>query len=199
MLILDSIEKTYHQRKIINNFSLTADFNQIIGISGRNGSGKSTLLKMISGFITPSQGTIYFSNPENNSLLNDWYQKISFLAPYIDIYQDFKLEDALHFHFKVKKIQPDFEIKDLIALSELPTNKLLKDFSSGMLQKLKIIIALYTQSDILLIDEPTEFLDSYAKSWFYKALEQQKNKRIILIASNNEEDFSLCDFVETLS
>jgi ABC-2 type transport system ATP-binding protein len=198
MLILDSIEKTYHQRKIINNFSLTADFNQIIGISGRNGSGKSTLLKMISGFITPSQGTIYFSNPENHSLLNDWYQKISFLAPYIDIYQDFKLEDALHFHFKVKKIQPDFEIKDLIALSELPTNKLLKDFSSGMLQKLKIIIALYTQSDILLIDEPTEFLDSYAKSWFYKALEQQKNKRIILIASNNEEDFSLCDSVVTV-
>jgi ABC-type multidrug transport system ATPase subunit len=199
MLILDSIEKTYHQRKIINNFSLTADFNQITGISGRNGSGKSTLLKMISGFITPSQGTIYFSNPENNSLLNDWYQKISFLAPYIDIYQDFKLEDALHFHFKVKKIQSEFEIKDLIALSDLPTNKLLKDFSSGMLQKLKIIIALYTQSDILLIDEPTEFLDSYAKSWFYKALEQQKNKRIILIASNNEEDFSLCDVVETLS
>ena len=199
MLILDSIEKTYHQRKIINNFSLTADFNQIIGISGRNGSGKSTLLKMISGFITPSQGTIYFLNPENNSLLNDWYQKISFLAPYIDIYQDFKLEDALHFHFKVKKIQSEFEIKDLIALSDLPTNKLLKDFSSGMLQKLKIIIALYTQSDILLIDEPTEFLDSYAKSWFYKALEQQKNKRIILIASNNEEDFSLCDVVETLS
>ena len=199
MLILDSIEKTYHQRKIINNFSLTADFNQIIGISGRNGSGKSTLLKMISGFITPSQGTIYFSNPESHSLLNDWYQKISFLAPYIDIYQDFKLEDALHFHFKVKKIQSEFEIKDLIALSDLPTNKLLKDFSSGMLQKLKIIIALYTQSDILLIDEPTEFLDSYAKSWFYKALEQQKNKRIILIASNNEEDFSLCDVVETLS
>jgi ABC-type multidrug transport system ATPase subunit len=178
---------------------LTADFNQIIGISGRNGSGKSTLLKMISGFITPSQGTIYFLNPENNSLLNDWYQKISFLAPYIDIYQDFKLEDALHFHFKVKKIQSEFEIKDLIALSDLPTNKLLKDFSSGMLQKLKIIIALYTQSEILLIDEPTEFLDSYAKSWFYKALEQQKNKRIILIASNNEEDFSLCDVVETLS
>jgi ABC-type multidrug transport system ATPase subunit len=81
----------------------------------------------------------------------------------------------------------------------LPTNKLLKDFSSGMLQKLKIIIALYTQSDILLIDEPSEFLDSYAKSWFYKVLEQQKNKRIILIASNNEEDFSLCDVVETLS
>jgi ABC-type multidrug transport system ATPase subunit len=62
MLILDSIGKTYHQRKIINDFSLTADFNQIIGISGRNGSGKSTLLKMISGFITPSQGAIYFSD-----------------------------------------------------------------------------------------------------------------------------------------
>jgi hypothetical protein len=49
-----------------------------------------------------------------------------------------------------------------------------------------------------LKNEKTVYWDSYAKSWFYKALEQQKKNRIVLIASNNEEDFGLCDSVVTV-
>lgn len=199
MIQIDAISKSYNYNKLFEDFSATYQYDNIYGISGRNGSGKSTLLKMISNFITPNQGKIsYFDTTGNEIKQDEIYKFISYTAPYIELYTEGTLEEAIRFHFSVKKLHEKTSFEELLALLNIDKNKKVQSFSTGMLQRLKLILTICSDTPFLLIDEPTETLDAQGKKWFQELLNRFSKNKIVVIASNNPKDFEACTDVKNI-
>lgn len=154
------------------------------GILGANGSGKSTLLQVISGFIVPSEGEVNFSNglPISKEKM---YKEVACAAPYMEIYEELNLGEALEFQLKFKKFSKP--VDEVINEIELPFDKPISNFSSGMKQKVKLALALYADVPILLLDEPTSNLDAKAKKWYSEKVSRLKKEKLVIVCSNYQE------------
>ncbi len=161
---------------------------------GPNGSGKSTLMKVLSGHLSLSKGKVIFE--ENGKVLDPdvVYRRVSYAAPYIELIEEFTLEEALQFHTRLRPLLPGFSVETLYELLDLPRarNKELRFFSSGMKQRVKLALALCTDAPVLLLDEPTTNLDLNAVRWFKNLVETHTGDRLLVIASNDPGDLELC-------
>lgn len=186
------ISKTFDKKHIFSNITLELKKDTIYGISGRNGSGKSTFLKILAGYITPNSGEIIYSVKGNIIPSSEIYRNVSFAAPYLDLYEGATLLETLIFHFELKKIIPESSIENIISMLGYDKNTIIQSFSSGMLQRLKLCLAIFSDTELLLIDEPTETLDVQGQEWFLNLIKNYSKNRIIVISSNKEKDFVHC-------
>jgi len=186
---IDQISKKYGRRYIFKNFCASLHANHRYGIAGRNGSGKSSLLKIISGYTTPSEGSIRYSINEKEVKVEDIFQEISFIAPYTSVPLQLTWAELHDFHFSFQKPFEKLSKKEILKHFDLPTNIPLSNFSSGMIQRVKLSLAFFTDTKILLLDEPTETLDEHGIQEFRRLLDQYTKDRIVVIASNKGGDF----------
>ncbi|MEZ4953749.1 MAG: ABC transporter ATP-binding protein [Saprospiraceae bacterium] len=164
-------------------------------LTGPNGSGKSTLMKVLSGHLTPSKGQITFLAGEKKMAVEVVYQKISYAAPYIELIEEFTLSEMLHFHQQFKPFLENVtpaSIADLLAFPKAK-NKEVRHFSSGMKQRLKLALALCSNSSFILLDEPTTNLDRQGVDWYLSLAEKYLGDRTVVVASNVEEDYGFCE------
>jgi len=180
--------------------SHTFTFDSITGVNGINGSGKSTFIKMLCGFLSPSEGKISYTVSDENVDRSDVYLHMTLAAPYTDIINEYDVAEMFAFHTKFKKLRQDIDTKQFLEIVKLKGNKgkQIQYYSSGMKQRLQLALAILTDSSLLLLDEPTSYLDAENKAWFYDLLAQNKSSRTIIIASNDKEDFELCSEVISL-
>lgn len=193
-LVLQDLGKQFNRKwvfKGINHHILSKSSTAIIG---SNGSGKSTLIQLLFNYQTLSKGTIqYFTN--NTEIENDAVASyISFAAPYLELPEEFTLKELLDFHFQLKSKNNLFEIDILLQETNLlgNENKLIKHFSSGMKQKVKLILAFCTDSKMLLLDEPCSNLDLESIQWFRNTIRKIEGSKTIVIASNMPEEYDFC-------
>lgn len=158
-------------------------------ITGKNGAGKSTLLQIASGFLTPSHGEIFIDNIK----IDDSNATINLIGPYTELIEEFTLLEFLEFHSQFKKPTCDYE--QMAESASLHLEKPIIDFSTGMKQRVKLITTFFFENDILLMDEPTSNLDKEGIHWFSKEFGKIKMSRLIILASNQKEEVSLCDQV----
>jgi ABC-type multidrug transport system ATPase subunit len=192
---LEQIGKRFKYEWIFRGIDAVFEPQQSYAIQGPNGSGKSTLLKVLSGHLTPSKGKISFYHAEQTLEINQVYQELTFAAPYIDLIEDFTLSEAIDFHQKFKQLLPGLSTKGLIELLDFQKSatKPVKYFSSGMKQRLKLALAICSQSSLLLLDEPTTNLDQQGVTWYRSLIDAYAKKRLLIIASNVAVDFEFCD------
>jgi len=184
---LKNIGKKYNDNWIFNGINLLFEAGNIYPIIGNNGSGKSTLLQVISGYVTPNEGRIEFN--ENGVIpIEDWYKYLSIAAPYLDLFEEFTIDETIDLHAKLKALRKP---KDLI-LEEIELinhrQKTLKQLSSGMRQRVKLALAIYSETPIILLDEPCSNLDSKWTDWYNKALSKSLDNRIVIICSNSQSE-----------
>lgn len=167
---------------------------EVIGIRGRNGSGKSTLLRMLAGQLTPSRGEVIFRQDGVVVPVASVYQRVSWSGPYFEIMEELTIAEFLAFHFGLKPLRNNLRVADIPELLELDQvrNRKLTDCSSGMRQRVLLGSALYADTSILLLDEPTVTLDEAAVEWFHAQLAPHVSGRLVFIASNDKEDLSAC-------
>ena len=188
---LSNIGKRYNFQWVIKSLNFQFESGRIYGLSGPNGSGKSTLLKIIAGFLTQTTGTVTYWRDKKKVTRGDIFEYIAYAAPYADLMEEFTLEEAVQMHFKFKRNRLENENAVIHAMELNHVRKrFLSDFSSGMKQRAKLGLALFSDVPILLLDEPTTNLDARAKSWFYALLHKHKNQRLTIIASNEDEELS---------
>ena len=189
-----SIAKRFDREWIIKDFSFTFESGNCYGIQGRNGAGKSTLLKMLAGHLSPSRGRLSFRLREKNLASSEVYPHLSYVAPYVDIIEEMSLLEALKFHFQFKPILPQFTVEELpqvLGLS-LQKQRRINAYSSGMKQRVLLGLALFSNTPLLLLDEPTTTLDEQGQEWFQTQLDKCKKDRLVIIASNVKEDLIQC-------
>jgi ABC-type multidrug transport system ATPase subunit len=197
---LHNISKKYSNHYILKDFSYTFGGAKTYAILGSNGSGKSTLVKMLSGLHSPSKGEIKFIKEEKKLAEDEVFSHVSLAAPWSDVIEDFNLKELIRFHFKFRKPLNNISTSELISISglEKTSDKFIHHYSSGMKQRVRLLLAVFTQSDLLLLDEPTSNLDASGKQWYRTLIEKYSNDRMVVVASNHlAEEYDFCkDIIE---
>lgn len=192
---LEGVAKRYRLEWILRHIDLTLQPGRRYALTGPNGSGKSTLMKMLSGHLTPSRGHIRFFEDERPVDRDGIYQLLSYAAPYIELIEEFSLQESIDFHRRFKPLQPSLDTDALISLLgfKRARYKPVRAFSSGMKQRLKLALALCSATPLLLLDEPTTNLDTQGVQWYLDLIEQYGGNRTIVVASNVAVDYGFCE------
>jgi ABC-type multidrug transport system ATPase subunit len=194
-LKLDSITKFFGRRLIFKNISIDYQNNGIFGISGPNGSGKSNLVKIIANIISPSSGKVIHSNDSKEIPAEKLHNYIGFVSPYLVLYDEFTAEENIKFFANIRSVKYNKEKIDYLFsefLLEERRYDLVKTYSSGMKQRLKFIFALMHSPKLIILDEPTSNLDNEGKEKVYKLINEESKNNIVFIASNEDNDLSIC-------
>lgn len=172
--------------------SLNVDFEQgqHYALIGNNGSGKSTLLQVIAGFTTLSKGTIEWHGADSQSI----FDQISIAAPYLELVEELTTIEHFEFHSKFKSLNDSISINKMIQMIGLEnaTNKQIRYFSSGMKQRLKLALAIFSNTPILLLDEPCSNLDKEGYALYKELIQQYAMQKIIIVGSNDPEEYAFC-------
>jgi len=199
MLIkLQQAGKRYDRNWVFRNISMEFSSGKKYALLGPNGSGKSTLLRAISGVLTLTEGAITYNLNGSDLSIEKLFKHISIATPYLDIPEEYTLEEIISFHKKFKSI--NLTVNEVIVRMELAHagTRLFKHFSSGMKQRVKLGIAIMSHTPLLLLDEPSTALDAHSIAWYQNLIsEYTLNKTILVFSNNKEEEFRFCD--ETIS
>jgi ABC-type multidrug transport system ATPase subunit len=188
-ILAHNLSKKFRQEYVVRNFSYHFQSGNAYAITGPNGSGKSTLLQLIAQFTLPNSGTIEMIGIDPDLV----YSKITFAAPYVELIEEYTLTEHLQILLKNHYLPASVTIESLEEFIDLRPDrvKAIKNYSSGMRQKIKLGFALLSQRPILLLDEPTTNFDEQAKQWFFTRLNEQRHK-LIIIASNEKQEIDFC-------
>ncbi|MDB5273912.1 MAG: transporter ATP-binding protein [Chitinophagaceae bacterium] len=193
-LVISNLSKTFNRELLFQQLSAELPAYSATAITGHNGSGKSTLLKIIAGLQLPTNGHVQLTVNDQLIPTENHYQHLSFAAPYIELMEEYTLQEMLTFYFKLKPLLPALHIDQLPELLLLPKakHKELRSFSSGMKQRLKLGLAFFSNVPLTLLDEPTSHLDEQGKEWYQKNLHVLLGKRTFIIASNQKDEIESC-------
>lgn len=192
---LQEASKRFQYEWIFRNLDLELNQGNSLAIIGGNGSGKSTLLKCISGSIPFSSGKMTYESEGKVISETDWYNYISISAPYLELPEEFTLIELIDFHFKFKSPLNQIQPKELIEILYLDQHvaKPVSQFSSGMKQRLKLGIALFSDVPVVLLDEPTSNLDKKGILWYAELIKNYKKDRILIVCSNEPREYEFCE------
>lgn len=192
---LQKASKRFQYEWIFRNLNLELKQGDSLAITGGNGSGKSTLLKCISGSIPFSSGKMIFESEEKLISESDWYKHLAISAPYLELPEEFSLIELIDFHFKFKKPLNQIQPKELIEILYLDQHvaKPVSQFSSGMKQRLKLGIALFSDVPVILLDEPTSNLDKKGIAWYTDLIHNFQKERILIVCSNEPREYEFCE------
>ena len=188
--------KKYGAHWIFRNFSQQFCEGTKQVILGPNGSGKSTLLKIVSGAATLSEGAIEYSIHNKKIKPEEVFQFISIAAPWLDIPEEYTLEEIVTFHTQFKQLVKSISVKEVIKIIDLEhtREKHYCNFSSGMKQRVKLGLAILTDAPLLLLDEPVTALDAKSVNWYKEMINTYANDKTILVFSNHrEEEYGFCE------
>ena len=195
-ITLQNIGRRFNREWIFRGINETFTSGNSYAILGPNGSGKSTLLQVLNGSLSPSAGNISYAYNNKQVDAENVYQHLSLAAPYLELIEEFTLSEVIDFHFKFKRYKNNIDKAALIALLGLGSskNKLIRYFSSGMKQRLKLALAFCSDTPLLMLDEPSSNLDTQGIDWYLKLVEQFSADRLTIICSNQHHEYDFCDF-----
>lgn len=192
---LTKLGKRYNREWIFRNLDFQFNEGKHYAITGPNGSGKSTLLQIISGSAIFNEGKINYFENDNPFHPEKVFQKISLAAPYLDVVEEMTLIEFYNFHQNMKGWLPHLNTEKIINLSELEkaAHKQIRYFSSGMKQRVKLAQAIFSNTPIVLLDEPLTNLDEEGVALYHNLIEKYCQNRLLIISSNDKKEYSFCN------
>jgi ABC-type multidrug transport system ATPase subunit len=190
-IIAHQLGKRFEREWIFRNFSAEFSSGNTYAILGPNGSGKSTLMQILWGQMIPSRGSVSYQINEKPLAISEVFKYVSIATPYMDLIDEFTLKEMVEFHFKHKSVRMALNTAQIMEAMNLSSSKdkPIRDFSSGMRQRLKLGLLFNTKSNMYFLDEPTTNLDSQAKDWYWQQLTNLPPEALIVIASNQVEEY----------
>jgi ABC-type multidrug transport system ATPase subunit len=183
--------KKFNKEWIFRNLDYTFEKGNHYALIGNNGSGKSTLLQAISGYATLSKGQIRWGTETSETI----FKQLTIAAPYLELIEEFTALEQLAFHITFKpfiaKVSFD-SILEKVGLTNA-ANKQIRYFSSGMKQRLKLAIAIFSDVPVLLLDEPCSNLDKEGIELYHHLIQQYALHKLIIVGSNDPQEYSFCN------
>jgi len=195
-IVLESAGKKFFRNWIFRNLALELNSPEKIAILGPNGSGKSTLLQVLSGQLSLSEGTIKASNGSSVVEPDSVFKHVSIATPYLDLIEEFTLMEIVDFHFKFKQPVNKLTTKEIIEIAQLENSKdkVFKYFSSGMKQRAKLSLAILSEVDLVLLDEPLTNLDKAGMQWYKQLAGGYLKDKITVVCSNHDSnEYEFCE------
>jgi ABC-type multidrug transport system ATPase subunit len=201
-IVVDRIGKKFVREWIVRNASFNLEKGCKYVFVGPNGSGKSTCLQLLTGMFPVSEGTIRYIDESGKDVdVDDWYKYLVIAAPYLELVEEFTLREHIDFHRKFKPLKGNIsssEFEDFMQLSHA-TNKVIRHFSSGMKQRLKLGLALMSDVPVVFLDEPTTNLDTQGIQWYLDHVSNLGQDQILLLGSNVQQEYEFCENIISVS
>ena len=186
--------KRFNRDWIFRHFTYTFQSGQSYAITGPNGSGKSTLLQALSGAMYINEGTIEYRTLNKELKNEEVYKQVSICAPYLEVVEEMTLREFLDFHHGFKPflqgVTTDLII-ETIGL-EKAVNKQIRYYSSGMKQRVKLAQCIFSDTAIVLLDEPCTNLDAVGIKLYHSLITGYCKDRLVLVSSNDEVEYNFC-------
>lgn len=188
-ITLEDVGKQFYRRWLFQGLSLELRTGDSLALVGTNGSGKSTLLRVMAGQLSPSAGKVTFRNKGKQVPAVERYTYLSWSAPYISLFPELTIREQFRLQAQFKKpLLPEDEFLTILDLLE-DADKPLRFFSSGMMQRAKVGLALFCESSLLLLDEPTSNMDSHYADLVIGLIKKYQGDRILVLASNLAREY----------
>lgn len=192
MLAVNNVTKKYNDFTALEDISLEFD-NGVYGLLAPNGAGKTTLIKMITTLLFPTKGEILWEGTDIRALDKKYRDIIGYLPQEFGYYKNYSPRQFLDYlaalkgidrHDSKKKIT---ELMELVALEDV-TDKKMRKFSGGMIQRVGIAQALLNDPRILILDEPTAGLDPKERVRFRNMISSLSKDRIVILSTHIVSD-----------
>ena len=208
-IYLSDAGKRFNRDWIFRHFNYTFASGQSYAITGPNGSGKSTLLQALSGGMMLSEGKIEYKltdgrwsgeslseRPVTGQLTTDnIYSHVSICAPYLEVVEEMTLTEFLDFHHGFKPFLPNVTTDNIISTIglEKAVNKQIRYYSSGMKQRVKLAQCIFSDTAIVLLDEPCTNLDAEGIELYNRLINNYCQQRLVVVSSNDEVEYKFCE------
>ncbi len=193
-LEVKQLSKRFGSRKVFSDISVELQTGNSLAVTGPNGSGKSTFVRCLLGLYRPTKGTVRYFNGDEALSEDDFRAETAFVAPYLNLYSQLSGEENIRFFATMRNLNvTGKEIDALLARVGLEGrgHDLLAAYSSGMAQRLKYAVALLGNPAYLFLDEPTANLDEPGKEIVFGIIAEYREKSIVIIATNEREEYKL--------
>jgi ABC-type multidrug transport system ATPase subunit len=187
--------KRFNREWIFRHLDMELSSSRKFAITGPNGSGKSTLLQVIGGILTPSEGRVDAKDDDKPIDHDLSFKNLSFCAPYLELIEEMTGQEFLQFHASFKPFIHKLKVPDILEATGLTAaaGKQIRYYSSGMKQRLKLAQAIFSDTRILLLDEPCTNLDKSGITLYRNLMESHTANRLVVISSNYDVEYDFCD------
>lgn len=193
---LQEVTHSFGGEDVLSRLSLVIQPGESWAITGGNGSGKTTVLRCLSGLIRPREGrVVWLGSDEEPIHSGKWSTLWSYAAPYMELPEELSMAEVLRLQEDQRGLLDGMSRQQLIERSGLghAVNRPIKGFSSGMKQRLRLLLAYCTDSKIIFLDEPTSNLDRAAINWMIELDDSLRADRTLIVGSNHiEPELGLC-------
>lgn len=194
--------KRFNRDWIFRHLSYEFSTGHSYAITGPNGSGKSTLLQSIAGAIGISEGKIDYAASAGGATVTaasaaipheHAYRHLSLAAPYLQLIEEMSVTEFLHFHAAFKPLtHPIPEIIRRVGL-EAAAHKQIRYYSSGMKQRVRLAQALFSDTSLVLLDEPCTNLDTDGVELYRSLIREITADRVVIVSSNDLQEYDFCE------
>jgi ABC-type multidrug transport system ATPase subunit len=198
---LTNAGKRFNREWIFRGASLEFLPQKRYAITGPNGSGKSTLLQSIGGMLQLSEGEIRLEQGSNLIPDEAGNKYLSFCAPYLDVIEEMTLIEFLNFHQTFKPFSAGLDTRKAIEIIGLQkaAGKQIRYFSSGMKQRVKLAQAVFSDTPVLLLDEPCSNFDTAGIDLYQRLIEEYGKSRLVIVCSNDEVEYRFCEEIISMA
>ena len=202
-LVIENLNKSFDKKEVLKNINFTFESGKIYGLLGRNGAGKTTFFNCLNEDLKCDSGEFYLSDGKSNKIIEssdigyvlstpvvpEFLTGREFLKYFIDINKD-----------NIKDLKTIDEYFDIVKIDKEDRDKLMKDYSHGMKNKMQMLIYLIASPNILLLDEPLTSFDVVVAEEMKELLKKMKKNRILIFSTHIMElALDLCDEIVVLN
>ena len=202
-LVIENLSKSFDKKEVLKNINFTFESGKIYGLLGRNGAGKTTFFNCLNEDLKCDSGEFYLTDGKSNKKIEssdigyvlstpvvpEFLTGREFLKYFIDINKD-----------NIKDLKSINEYFDIVKIDKEDRDKLMKDYSHGMKNKMQMLIYLIASPNILLLDEPLTSFDVVVAEEMKELLKKMKKNRILIFSTHIMElALDLCDEIVVLN
>ena len=199
-ITLSDAGKRFNREWIFRHFDYQFYSSKAYAITGPNGSGKSTLLQFIAGALMPTEGSVSYQDAQGKPQ-PECFRLLSLAAPYLETIEEMTAREFFHFHQSFKPLLPGIGIADLLERIGLKAaaDKQIRYYSSGMKQRVKLGQAFFSDTPVVLLDEPTTNLDAPGVALYHELIREYCRERLVIVSSNDPFEYSFCKQIINMS
>jgi ABC-type multidrug transport system ATPase subunit len=213
-ITLTDAGKRFNRDWIFRHLSYEFTIGHSYAITGPNGSGKSTLLQAIAGALGISEGIVRYEKsplvlhsidrpmPSTATSLSpdvispdQVYRHLALAAPYLEVIEEMTVLEFLEFHGSFKPFLPGNSVQDIIGKVGLDAaaHKQIRYYSSGMKQRVRLAQALFSDTPVVLLDEPCTNLDIEGITLYRRLIGEYAAGRLVIVSSNDRQEYDFCE------